>query len=381
VTTASIAGAGFGFAVAWALAFAVVATIVLQEMSARLGLVAKEGLGEALRTTFSHPVPQISSALLVVAAITFGNAAFEMGNITGAAWGLEALGGLSLRTWALIVGAGAFAVLALGVYRIIERLLIAMVVVMSITFAVTAILVRPHLGAIVRGMFLPSLPEGSIVTVIALIGTTVVPYNLFLHASAVKQKWPDATSVPDTLKLVRLDTGLSVLLGGLVTLAILITAATCYPLGTELQSAAAMAEQLEPLLGSAAKTFFAIGLLAAGLTSAITAPLAAAYATAGALGWPSDLRSWRFRATWAVIVVIGTVLAMAGYRPDEAIVFAQAANGILLPVIAVFLLVVVNRSALLGQYTNRLTANLLGVMVVATAAGIGIYKLIEVFRG
>jgi Mn2+/Fe2+ NRAMP family transporter len=72
---------------------------------------------------------------------------------------------------------------------------------------------------------------------------------------------------------------------------------------------------------------------------------------------------------------------MAGYRPDEAIVFAQAANGILLPVIAVFLLVVVNRSALLGQYTNRLTANLLGVMVVATAAGIGIYKLIEVFRG
>jgi manganese transport protein len=317
----------------------------------------------------------------VVAALTFGNAAFEMGNITGAALGLAALGGLSLRAWGLIVGAGAFVVLALGVYRTIERLLIVMVVVMSITFVVTAILVRPHLGAIARGMFLPSLPEGSVVTVIALIGTTVVPYNLFLHASAVKEKWSDAASVPDTLKLVRLDTGLSVLLGGLVTLAILITAATCYPVGTELESAAAMAEQLEPLLGSAAKTFFAIGLLAAGLTSAITAPLAAAYATAGALGWPSDLRSWRFRAMWAVIVVIGTALAVAGYSPVDAIVFAQAANGILLPVIAVFLLVVVNRSDLLGQYTNRLTANLLGVLVVATAAGIGIYKLIDVSRG
>jgi manganese transport protein len=378
VTTASRAGAGFGFAVAWAIVFAVLATIVLQEMSARLGIVAREGLGEALRSTFRNRAMRLLATLLVVAAITFGNAAYQMGNITGAGLGLEALTGVSHRAWAVAVGVGAAAVLASGVYRVIERVLIVMVVLMSVVFALTAMIVRPDVSSIVSGMFVPRLPAGSLVTVIALIGTTVVPYNLFLHASTAREKWPASVPVREGLREARLDTGLSVALGGLVTLAILVTAATCYPLGTNLESAAAMATQLEPLLGKAAHSFFATGFLAAGLTSSITAPLAAAYATAGALGWSGGLRSWRFRATWALIVVVGTALALAGYRPLPAIVFAQAANGLLLPVVAVFLLVVVNRRDLLGEHTNGPLANLLGAAVVTTAAGLGIYKVVAV---
>ena len=377
VTTASQAGASFGFALAWALIFAVVATVVLQEMSARLGLVTREGLGEALRTTFSNKTLRLLAVSLVVAAIAFGNAAFEMGNITGAALGLEALTSVSHRVWALAVGVGACAVLVGGRYRIIERLLIALVVLMSLVFAATAIIVRPQVADVLGGMFVPTMPSGSLITVIALIGTTVVPYNLFLHASAVREKWPASVPLGQALREARLDTVVSVALGGLVTLAILVTAASCYRTGTNLESAATMAEQLEPLLGKAAKSFFAIGLLAAGLTSAITAPLAAAYATAGALGWGSELRSWKFRATWAAIVVVGTVLALAGHQPVHAIVFAQAANGLLLPVIAVFLLMVVNRSDLLRGHANGLTANILGACVVATAAGLGVFKLLS----
>ncbi len=381
VATASQAGAGFGFAIAWALIFAVMATIVLQEMSARLGLVTREGLGEALRTTFSNRVVRALTAFLVVAAIAFGNTAFEMGNITGAALGLEALTPVSHTVWAVVVGAGASAVLACGVYRIIERLLIVLVMVMSLMFVLTAVIVRPNIGDIVRGMFIPTLPEsgpaggGSLIMVIALIGTTVVPYNLFLHASAVREKWSASVPLRNALAEARLDTALSVALGGLVTLAILVTAASSYRMGTELESAAAMAEQLEPLLGKAAKAFFAVGLFAAGLTSAITAPLAAAYAASGVLGWSSELRSWRFRATWALIVVVGTTLAMVGYQPIHAIIFAQVANGVLLPVVAVFLLVVVNRRDLLRTHVNGPLANILGVAVVATAAGLGIFKL------
>ena len=378
VTTASQAGAGFGFAVAWALVFAVVATIVLQEMSARLGLVTREGLGEALRTTFSNRAVRTLAVALVIAAITLGNAAFEMGNITGAALGLKAITNVSHGAWVLAVGVGACAVLACGVYRIIERVLIVLVVLMSVVFLLTAIIVRPNVGDIVRGMFIPTLPSGSLVTVIALIGTTVVPYNLFLHSSAVREKWSASVALGDALREVRLDTGLSVTLGGLVTLAILVTAASCFHMGASLESAATMAEQLKPLLGKAATSFFAIGLLAAGLTSAITAPLAAAYAAAGALGWSSGLRSWKFCATWAPIVVVGTSLALAGYRPVHAIILAQAANGLLLPVVAVFLLVVMNRRNLLHGHTNGLAANILGAAVVITAAGLGIYKLATV---
>jgi manganese transport protein len=140
-----------------------------------------------------------------------------------------------------------------------------------------------------------------------------------------------------------------------------------------------MAEQLQPLLGPAAHYFFATGLLAAGLTSAVTAPLAAAYATAGVLNWSGGLKARRFRAVWATIVIAGTVSAIFGREPVAAIVFAQAANGVLLPVIAVFLLIVVNRSELLGSYKNGIAANLLGGSVVLIASGLGVFQLLRAF--
>jgi manganese transport protein len=135
--------------------------------------------------------------------------------------------------------------------------------------------------------------------------------------------------------------------------------------------------QLGPLFGPAAKYFFATGLLAAGLTSAITAPLAAAYATAGVLGWEQDLRNWRLRSVWGAIVVVGTILGALATRPVTAILIAQAANGILLPCVAIFLLVVMNRRDLLGEQTNGPVANLLGGIVVLTASGFGVFLLLK----
>src|SRR5690606_19871222 len=112
--------------------------------------------------------------------------------------------------------------------------------------------------------------------------------------------------------------------------------------GGSVTGAADMAEQLEPLLGRWARLFFATGLLAAGLTSSITAPLAAAYAAAGALGWPRDLRDRRLRMVWGAVILTGVAFALSGVRPVPAILFAQVANGVLLPAIAVFLLLAAN---------------------------------------
>ena len=124
---------------------------------------------------------------------------------------------------------------------------------------------------------------------------------------------------------------------------------------------------------------FGLGLFAAGLTSAITAPLAAAYATSGALGWKHDLKAFRFRAVWSFVIVTGFFLALAGGSPTETIVLAQAANALLLPLIAVFLLFVVNDANLMGSFRNRAAANLLGVLVVLVVAGLGGYQLMRVF--
>ena len=375
VTTASVAGASTGYALLWAIIFSIFATIVLQEMSARLGVVSREGLGEALRTTFDKPLIKWGAVLLVVAAITFGNAAFQTGNITGAALGLETLTGISPQIWAVVVGIVAAVLLASGAYRVIERALVALVIVMSVVFIVTAIIViRPgDVGNILAGAFVPSIPPGALITVAALIGTTVVPYNLFLHASSVQEKWPESVPTREALIESRSDTTISIVLGGLITVAILATgAAAFFGTGTEIESAGQMAEQLEPLLGPLAKYFFAIGILSAGVTSAVTAPLAAAYATSGALGWERNLRGLKFRVVWLIVLVVGTVLAALGTNPVAAIVFAQAANGILLPIIAVFLLFVMNRSDLLGEFRNGTLANILGGIIVLFAAVLGV---------
>lgn len=380
VATATVAGARFGYALLWALLFSVLATIILQEMSARLGLVTRAGLGEALRTTFGNPALRWGAAALVVAAITFGNAAFETGNITGAAMALEVITPVPRAAWAAIVGLSAFALLSIGAYRVVEKLLIALVMLMSVAFVLTAVIVRPDIAGLLRGAFTPRVPSGSLLTIVALIGTTVVPYNLFLHASAVREKWPQQIPVGEAVRQARLDTGVSIALGGAITLAITLTAAACFEEGTDIASAAAMAGQLEPLLGTASKWMFAVGLFAAGLTSAITAPLAAAYATAGALGWSQGMRSGKFRAVWAGVIIVGTVLALFGRRPVTAIVFAQAANGVLLPIVAVFLLIVVNRRSLLHKHTNGTVANVLGILVVLVVAGLGVFQIGKVLE-
>lgn len=397
VTTASKAGASFGFTLVWTLVFSTLAAIVLQEMSARLGLVTRQGLGEAVRGTFGNPLLRMLACFLIVAAIAFGNAAYQTGNITGAVIGLEELTNwrpaltllaasdpaesLQLRIWPLLLGGAAGLLLASGAHQLIERVLVFLVVLMGVVFTVTAVMVRPEIVEILKGAFVPTVPDGALLTVIGLIGTTVVPYNLFLHASWVQNKWPKSQNMEESLGEMRLDNALSIGLGGLVTLAIMSTAAAAFfSTGKGIESAAQMAEQLEPLLGSAAKWFFAIGLCAAGLTSSITAPLAAAYATAGALGWTVELKSWKFRTVWLIVLIAGTLLAaLLGKSPTQTILIAQVANGLLLPLVAVFLLIAANRPSVMGKFSNGWFANLIGVGVVVIAAGLGIYKVLAQF--
>jgi Mn2+/Fe2+ NRAMP family transporter len=348
-------------------------------MAARLGLVTRQGLAEALREAFAGSGLGSAAILLVVVAIGFGNAAYEAGNITGAALGLESIFSLPVSLWSLLVAGLAAALLASGTYGLIEKLLVAMVLVMSVVFLATLWLVGPDLGAMFQGVLVPSIPSGSLLTVIALIGTTVVPYNLFLHASAVQEKWPSSVDTGQALRESRIDTGLSIGLGGLITLAVMSTSAAAF-FGTDSEfSAANMARQLEPLLGAGARYFFAAGLFAAGLSSAVTAPLAAAYAVCGVLGWSRDLRSSRFRLVWLSVLLSGAVFAALGTRPLTAILFAQAANGFLLPICGVFLLLVMNRRDRLGEHSNSLVANFAGTAVVLVTLGLGVLKILSVF--
>ena len=296
-----------------------------------------------------------------------------MGNISGATLGLEAIFGqkwLAVYPW--IIGALAFVLLFWGSYKILERVFVILVGLMSLAFIITAIITKPDITGIMSGLFVPSLPEGSILTVLALIGTTVVPYNLFLHASLVQEKWKSTNDIP----AARNDTLISVLLGGFVSMTVII-AATSIPF-QEVTNALELAYGLEPLFGNAARYFMGLGLFAAGITSAITAPLAAAYVANHCFGWKAGLRDWRFRAVWMIILLIGLLSLSFEFRPIEIIQFAQVANGLLLPVIAIILLWLVNKKAIMSKYRNTLWNNVLAVLIIFLVILLGIKSIFGV---
>ncbi len=372
VTTATLAGAGYGYALVWALVFATVAAVILQEMAARLGVVARRGLGEAIMERFAEtPLLKWISAALIIAALFVGNAAYEGGNIAGAALGVEAAfpelasRGYIAASIALIAGL----ILLFGGYRIIEKVLIAAVLVMTLAFATALIIIGPNWTALVKGALVPSIPLGAFPIVLGLIGTTIVPYNLFLHAAAARKRWNSAGDLNET----RFDARLSIGVGGIVSILVLSTAAaSLFGSGRTISNAADMARQLEPAFGASATYLLATGLFAAGLSSAITAPLATGFAAAELFKFESDPKVVKFRMVAGAVLLVGAIVAVTGARPIEIILFAQIANGVLLPVIAVFLLYAANSRKLLGAYANGLIANTAGLIVTLIAAMLGL---------
>ncbi|MDG2194931.1 MAG: Nramp family divalent metal transporter [Polaribacter sp.] len=382
VTICTLAGVNFGVNLLWAMLLSVMATIVLQEMAARLGIVSQKGLSEVIRSEIKHPFVKQLVTLLILSAIVVGNASYEAGNISGGMLGLETVfgdvtmdvGSFSIHTMSLLIGLIAFVLLYIGNYKFLEKVLITLVILMSLSFLVTAFLTKPDVLEILKGLFVPKFPEKSILMIVGLIGTTVVPYNLFLHAALVKEKWKTKTD----LKHARKDTIIAIGLGGLVSMAIIISAAAIP--SKEVANAADLAKSLAPLYGNFSTYFLGLGLFAAGITSAITAPLAAAYVAKGCLGWQGGLKSKQFRMVWMVILFLGVGFSSIGIKPIEIIKFAQVANGVLLPVVAGFLLWIMNKKALLGTFVNSKFQNAIGIVIVAATLFLVLKSILKVLN-
>lgn len=367
VITASLAGAHYGYALLWALLFSVIATIVLQEMAARLGIVTQQGLGENINDAVQNPIIKGFILTLIFCAIVIGNGAYQGGNISGASLGLAELMPTDLQIlpddinqWSLLIGIIAFLLMWIGNYATLEKALIFLVGLMSLSFLATFIISTPSLSKLFSGLFIPSIPDGAALTIIALIGTTVVPYNLFLHSSSASQKWHSVEQLPQARK----DLFFAIPLGGLISVAIVSTAASAF-FGQQvsIKSVADLAPALQPLFGDFASTLMAVGLFSAGISSAITAPLAAAFALSGIFKLPPDLRSIRFKLIWIVILLLGMSTATLGMKPIKIIWFAQVANGLLLPIVSCFLLWMMNQNKL-RKYKNNTTQNILGGLII-----------------
>jgi len=374
ITTCILAGVTFGYTLLWAMVLSTAATIVLQEMSARLGVITQNGIAAVIRSEIKSRFFRNAAIGIILTAIVLGSIAYEGGNISGGALGLEAIfGPKGMDYYPGLIGIFAFTLLYRGNYKMLETVFISLVVVMSCSFLITAIITRPNLDQVLAGILFPKVPSDGILTVAALVGTTIVPYNLFLHASLVSERW----KVKGDLKWAQRDTFISVALGGTVSLGIIIAAAAIP--GKSVQGVLDLAQGLAPLYGNAARYGMGIGLFAAGVTSAITAPLASAYVAANCFGWRGGLKDGRFRSVWIGVLIFGVLFTTFGIEPIEMIKFAQVANGILLPFTAIFLLWAVNRPTIMGKHLNSTLQNILGLFIMVLAVLLGVKSIIKVF--
>lgn len=372
VTTATKAGASFGYAILWAVVFSIITTIILQEMSARIGIIANKDLGRAIAEQFKQPLLKFASVWLIAIAIAVGCAAYISGDLIGTSMGVSTLFDIPPHYVSPVIGLIILALGLSGSYKVIEKVMIFLIVIMSATFLTTMFVVKPNWSSVFQGALLPSIPDGSILLIIALIGTTVVPYNFFIHSTMAQERWHSPTNLKDA----RLDTVVSITIGGLITAAILITAGATL-IGSEVKSIADLSIQLEPLFGAWAKVFVSVGIFAAGFSSALASPLGAAVTLSSIFGWQGGMKNKKFKLVFVGIIIIGIVTSATGFEPIQILLLAQALNGIILPVVAIYLLIIMNNKKLLGDYANKWINNLIGIIIVAICVFLGGYSLIS----
>ena len=374
VTLCTIAGVSYGYSLIWAIILSIFATIFLQELSLRIGLATKMNVAEVIRKSVKSVFLNRFLLILIVSSILIGNAAYEAGNITGASLGISGIINYeAINNIPLFIGIIAFVILYQGNYKIIERSLIILVLLMSLSFFLTAIITRPDISALLAGIFTPKVNEKSILIVLGLIGTTVVPYNIFLHSSLVIEKWDSIKE----LKTARIESFISIFLGGIVSLSIIVTAASVNT--QDVDSIIDLAKGLEPLYGKFAIYFLGIGLFASGITSSITAPLAASYVAKSCFGWKGSMKSTKFRLVWILVLLFGVIVSMIDINPIEIIKFAQFSNSLLLPIIAIILLWIVNNNRITESQYSYNYQNIFGTIIIIISIVLGARGIISIF--
>jgi NRAMP (natural resistance-associated macrophage protein)-like metal ion transporter len=371
VTTAAAAGSGYGLDLLWSLVYATFACILLQEAAARITIASGYSLGEAIARQYagSRSAGMIRTGL--AGAVVFGCAAYQAGNILGAVTGLRMLLPVSPAAATVGIAAVCAVLLWLGNFRTLANFLGLVVGLMGVAFMGLAAQLPLSAGEVLAASVIPRFPEGSLLLVIGLIGTTIVPYNLFL-ASGIGQE--------QRLAEMRTGIGVAVAIGGLISVAILLV-------GTAVRGTftyEALVAAITGIGGGWLVYLFGTGLFAAGFTSAITAPLAAAV-TVQSLRRTARRddarrddahRDWRYRLVWLGVLGVGFGFGIADVKPIPVIILAQGINGVLLPLVTVFLLLAVNDPGIVpAGYRNGPLANGLMLLLVGTTTLLGVTNL------
>ena len=370
VTTYTAVGAHYGFTLLWLLLISTAGLLVIQEMCARMGAVTGKGLSDLIRERFG-----VRWTIVAMLALLIANGSNVTAEFAGIAASLELLGVERVVS----VPAAAIAVWALVVffsYRVVERTLFVLVLAF-IAYPVTAFIVSPDWANVGRGFVIPTLPaeQAALVAALALVGTTITPYMQFYIQASIVDKGIDR----EQYQYARVDVILGALLTGLNGFFIIIVAgAVLFPAHVTVQSAADAAGALGPLAGAQAKLLFAVGLFGASLLAATVMPLSTSYAICEAFGWESGIsKDFReapvFMGLFTLLVVIGALVVLSpGVPLIPLILLSQNVNGLLLPIVLVFILILAGDRRLMGEHANGRVSQAVGIGAAALASALSV---------
>jgi Mn2+/Fe2+ NRAMP family transporter len=363
VATYASVGAQYGYTLLWALGLITVALVIVQLQIARLGIVTGKGLAELIREEFGVRWSAFAMLVLLIANGTVTIAEFAGIAAAGELFSIPrfvAVPVAAVLAWWIVVG---------GSYRLAERIFLVMSAAL-LTYVGAAFLAKPEWSAVARAAVVPtfSMERGYLNTLITLAGTTITPYMLFYLQASLSDKGTRIEDYPNE----RVDVVVGAVASGLIGAFIVIcTAATLYVAGIGVDTAEAAARALEPLAGPYARVLFGAGLFAASMLAASVLPLSTSYAICGAFGWERTIsRPWSeapiFNSLYTGLIVLAALFVLIPGLPLIAVIVAtQTLNGILLPIILVFVTRLASDTGLLGKYANGPYYNLLAWTVGA----------------
>jgi manganese transport protein len=348
VTTAVSAGSSFKLDLLWAVTFATLACIALQEVAARITIASGMNVGQTLTVKFGRRNGKFLKWLLGSSVIA-GCAAYEAGNILGAVSGLNLLTGITGTVLTIIVTMVSFVLLWRGSPGWISNLMMLLVVTMGVSFLLVALTQDLSGVEVMRASIRPVIPANGELLLLGLVGTTVVPYSIFLGSGISKGQ---------TIPMMRVGLAISILIGGLITAFILIAGTAI----TDFSSFNNLYNDFEVKVGKGAAISLALGLFAAGFSSAITAPYASAI-IARTVFEAKEERN--VKAVWMAVLLTGFLIGLSGVRPIPVILVVQALNGLILPLLVIFLILVSNdRRLIRGEFRHSSIYNVLLLVVL-----------------
>ncbi len=365
-----MAGVTSGVSLLWALLFSTFATILLQDMVVRLALQSQQTLETLILRQIKNPVLQWTMALFIFMAIIVGNSAYQSGNLAGTSLGINFLFPSWKMAWvSFFVALFCVSVIMTSNSKTFKNILGLMVLAMSLSFLAMALYFYPDAIILIKGLLLPTFEDGQLMLALGLVGTTVVPYNLFLHSSLVFNA-PVAK-----LSTIRKEGAFSILVGGLISMSIVIVGNKA--LGMDIKNAADMAAVLKNAIGSWSLILLGIGLFAAGLSSALTAPMAAGSVASGLWSYFFKPLKQVNNGVSVLVILIGAYVAITQVNNLWVIKTAQVINGLLLPVFIAFILWLLNDRRQLKHGRNSVLYNIGGFFVLLISLALTIKTIIS----